>query len=211
MARRLLFIDLSNNNVVDTLSHARSAGVVGAWLKVTEGSTFTDPTYRQLRELARVAGLRRGGYHFARPFSSTAEQQAVDFAYHLGTIGRRDLRPVLDLEVLPAAHRPHDVAAWAREFLQAFRRHTGVCCLIYSYGSFLAQLQLQQPLGCGLWLAGYGRDDGAEYPVVVPAPWRKAVAHQFTSRGALPGVRGHVDVSSAPRLRPLLAHGLRGL
>lgn len=211
MAKRLLLVDLSNNNTVDTLADARSAGVVGCWLKVTEGSTFVDAEYQRLRRLVLQAGLRVGGYHFARPFSSPAQQQAHDFAYRLGKIGRRDLRPVLDLEVGHPETGTHGVGSWARDFLHAFRAETGVCCIVYSYSSFLAGLQLPQPLGCGLWLAGYGRNDGVEHPLTVPAPWRRAVAHQFTSRGTLGGVRGHVDVSSAPRLRPLLAHGLRGL
>ena len=64
----LRLIDLSNNNKgpVD-FPALRKSGVFGVWHKVSEGLNFADAYWPQRAEPARIAGLRVGGYHFARP------------------------------------------------------------------------------------------------------------------------------------------------
>lgn len=204
-------VDLSNNNAAEPDWHALAQHAGGVWLKVSEGATFTDQTFARRARAARAAGLRIGGYHFARPSRDSAQAQADHFVSVLGAIGRRDLRPVLDLEANDAGLLPSELVAWARGFVQAVRAQTGVGALVYGSSSFLAGLDAFRPIGYGLWLADYGPDDGREHAYSVPRPWKRIVAHQYTSKGAIGGVAGRVDLSSAARLRPLLAHPVAGL
>lgn len=207
----MLLIDLSNNNTVRDLTAIKRYGVVGAWLKVSDGLSFIDGTYKYRSILLQKLGIRTGGYHFARCSSFNAEVEAHSFVSALGEVGRRDLRPVLDLEVISPAFNPVLLGNWSRTFCQYVLSHTGVCPIVYSYASFLQAMKLPKPIGCGLWLASYGANDGKEHPYGLPRPWTSAVAHQFTSNGKLLGIDGTVDLTYAPKLRPLLAHPIVGL
>ena len=212
MARRpFLLLDLSNNNTVTDLSAIKRAGFAGVWHKVSEGESFFDGDWKERSARLRAMGLRVGGYHFAQPGHGDVRREARFFAALLGKIQRRDLAPVLDFEVNPQHLPPAELLAWARAFNHAFRDLAGVWPLFYSFPSFISNLGATQVIGRGLWLASFGRNDGAEHSFVVPRPFEKALAHQFTSEGRVAGVSGRVDLSSAPRIVPLLAHGWRGL
>jgi lysozyme len=206
-------VDLSNNNPSPIhFGEIKRAGIFGVWMKVSEGVSFTDPDWKARSAAARKAGLHVGGYHFARPGRADARHEADYFCDRLGKVGRRDLRPVLDLE--DDGHISSvSLHMWARTFLARVHERTGVRALTYSGPAFIMARQWAETFGtgAGLWLADYGPDDGADHGPHVPRPWRRCVAHQYTSRGRLPGVSGNVDLSHARSRRPILAHGLRGI
>jgi GH25 family lysozyme M1 (1,4-beta-N-acetylmuramidase) len=201
----LLIVDLSNNNgTVDFPRLAKLPGLAGVYLKASEGTSFIDHTFHARREEANAVGLRVGAYHFAR--FGNVQAEAGLFCRVVEKIERRDLRPALDAEVSPGA----SAGPWCRAWNQAVRSKLGAGPLLYSYPYWLEQLKSPTPIGYGLWLAAYSRDDGVEHPYSVPAPWRRAVLHQFTSRGHVPGVVGECDVSAGRLLNPLLAHPVGG-
>lgn len=209
----LTLLDLSNNNPRPLdWSAMRHHGIWGVWLKVSEGMSFTDVTFQDRAPQARIAGLRVGGYHFARPAPGTARREADYFVARLGKIGRRDLRPVLDLETTGelGSTQLHE---WARSFQAHVHEQTGVRALLYSGPSFITERHWHTTLGtgAGLWLADYGPNDGRDHGASAPKPWRRIVAHQYTSVGSVPGVPGQVDLTHARKRRPLLAYGLRGI
>lgn len=215
LRRRVLLVDLSNNNPdpIDWRQLKRD-GVFGVLLKVSEGELFVDQTFAARAARARAAGLHVGGYHFARPAGSPAVQ-AQHFCRHLGKVQRRDLHPALDLEVNDHGLHPAELFAWARGFGEHVHRQTGVRVLWYTYPAFLQAQGWPRPFGngAGLWLAAYGPNDGHDHgiPAGSTRPWSHAVAHQYTSVGRIAGVNGHVDLSHARSRRAILAHGLRGL
>lgn len=215
LRRRVLLVDLSNNNPSPIeFAKIRRDGVFGVLLKVTEGQSFVDPTYLDRSRAARAAGLHVGGYHFARPKGDPIGQASF-FAHHLLKVGRRDLHPALDLEVNDDHLHPAELFAWARGFEQHVHSLTGVRTLLYTYPAFLAEQAWQHPLGsgAGLWIAAYGPNDGRDHGVSSDElkPWRRCVAHQYTSVGRIAGVNGNVDLSHGRSRRAVLAHGLRGL
>lgn len=211
LGRRYLLADFSNNNNHVDLRQVKDAGVIGFWHKVTEGKTFTDGFWQHRRDTGRAFGLRVGGYHFARPRGGTAAQEdAARFVRMLGPIQRRDLAPVLDLEVSEGM-TAGGLEAWARRWMHTVFALTDVWPLFYSYPAFVEGMKPERVIGRGLWLAAYGRNDGQEHPYSVPRPFKKALAHQFTSNARLSGVGGTCDLSSTRKLYPLLAHGLRGI
>jgi GH25 family lysozyme M1 (1,4-beta-N-acetylmuramidase) len=198
-------IDLSNNNATPHWDAVKKAGIVGAWMKVTESASFIDQTWKPRAAAARKAGLAVGGYHFARPASGAGAAQATTFARQLGTIEPGDLKPVLDLE--DTGHLSSaDLRQWVHDFNQKVLALTGTGPIFYSYKAFIQGLAWTSPAGYGLWLADYGADDGHDHLTSAPAPWKFVRAHQYTSRGTVPGVAGYVDRTNAPSLNPLLAH-----
>jgi GH25 family lysozyme M1 (1,4-beta-N-acetylmuramidase) len=209
----LELVDLSNNNP-DPLrfTAVKAHGIYGMWHKVSEGLNFTDMRFADRARSARAAGLRVGGYHYAHPAVGTATAEAEYFVDRLGSIGRRDLHPVLDLEE-DGGLAAGALRDWARIFLRHVHERTGVKCLTYSSPSFISERHWTETFGtgAGLWLADYGPDDGRNHGAHIPRPWRKIVAHQYTSVGSVPGIPGHVDRSSARARRHLLAHGIRGI
>jgi lysozyme len=186
-------LDLSNNNGAVDFKRVFQAGQKRVYLKLTEGVTFNDPTFADLRKRARAAGLKVGAYHFARgvPAGNSVKDEADHFLSQLPSLSSKDLRPALDLEFKqPSA----DVGKWAKEWLSLVQKKTGVAPIIYSFGSFLEGCRFSTP-PAALWLASFGRNDGLEHPFKIPSPWKKAAAHQFTSNARVAGCSGRVDLS----------------
>jgi lysozyme len=218
-----LILDVSSYQGTDIdWKRVKRAGFAGVFVKATEGAGYINPSFRAQAAGARAAGLRVGFYHFARPGLAN---DPVEQAAHLATVTaghrtRADLRPVLDFEAWASA-LPFDtpnstftaaaLVGWARRWVQHVKRVTGDGPMFYSYPAFIERLAPTTPIGYGLWLAAYGSNDGTEHPYRVPKPWKRAVLHQFTSQGRVPGVPGKVDVSRGRSLRPLLAHPIAGL
>lgn len=205
----MLIVDLSNHNPPADFARLRKAGIAGVWLKASEGRTFRDATFASRRDAARRAGLRVGAYHFARPDTgNSAEAEAAHFCSVVRSLGRRDLRPVLDLEHGRASGA---YVAWARAWNASVRENLGALPLFYSYPSYIVGLRAVKPIGAGLWLASYGRNDGREHDFSIPLPWRKIVAHQFTSQARVAGIAGPVDLSRVYQRRAVLAYPWLGL
>lgn len=206
-------LDLSNNNAAPDFGLIKRGGAFGVLLKVSESTTFADATWLERSAAARAAGLHVGGYHFARPRAGSATYEAHHFTSLLGKVQQRDLYPSLDLESNEGELLPVQLLAWVREFQTAVHDATGVRCSLYSYRAFIeGQRWARTPgTGAGLWLADYGPNDGHDHGTQAPAPWRRIVAHQYTSVGWFPGCVGNVDLSHARSRRRMLAHGLRGL
>jgi GH25 family lysozyme M1 (1,4-beta-N-acetylmuramidase) len=209
----LKLIDLSNNNPspVD-FRKVRAAGYYGVWHKVSEGVHFTDPDWHGRADAARMIGLHVGGYHFARPGASSPGEQARFFCSLLGTVHRRDLHPVLDLEDAGGLSSA-SLHTWATSFLSHVHERTGVKALTYTGPAFVSERNWTKTFGtgAGIWLAEYGPNDGTDHGPHPPKPWHQVVAHQYTSVGKVAGIKGNVDLSHARARRRVLAHGLRGI
>jgi len=75
----LLVCDLSHNNADVDLVAAKAWGIVGVILKVTEGVTWSDPTFEDRRVAAHGLGLLVGGYHFGNGNPAGGAAQAKHF------------------------------------------------------------------------------------------------------------------------------------
>ena len=63
----MLLIDVSDNNQEPNWAEVKASGVIGVWIKASEGVTVDQPNFVSWRQAANKAGLRVGAYHFARP------------------------------------------------------------------------------------------------------------------------------------------------
>jgi GH25 family lysozyme M1 (1,4-beta-N-acetylmuramidase) len=191
-------IDVSHHQGAINWTSVRGAGMQFAYLKATEGVSFTDPRFDRNYVAAYRAGVIRGGYHFALPNRSGGAAQA-DFFFRNGgawSADNRTLPGALDLEYNPYGATCYGLSrsamvAWVRAFLDRYHARTGRWAVIYTttnwwatctgnYAGFAAR----HPL----WLARYASSPGA-----LPRGWPVYTFWQYTSTGRVPGVAGNVD------------------
>ena len=186
----MIGVDVSNNQGAINWTALANDGVRFAWIKATEGATWTDPLFAENMRRAQEAGIRVGAYHYARPDNNSPQKEAWHF---LDRARPRpgDLLPVLDFEA-PEASRlgATKQEQWAATWLNQVWGDIGVKPIFYSYPAYIFG-----PLGGGqhlrsypLWLASYGPNDGSRHISVVPYGFNMVV-HQYTSRGNRGGRR----------------------
>ena len=164
-----------------------SGGVSFAFVKATEGATFTDPAFAA--NWSGLAGTRivRGAYHYFRP-GADAAQQAAHFL-RTAPVGAFDLPPVLDVEVTDGMDGA-TIARGVRTWLDAVSRATGKRPIVYTYPSFWNAHLSTQFIDAPLWIAHYRV--GAP---LVPSGWAGWAFWQHTDDGRVAGVSGPVDLN----------------
>lgn len=185
--------DLSHHNPTPDLTLAKLAGLKFLYHKVTEGTSFVDPTYAARRLLAKVASVPFGGYHFAH-FESEADAR-VEAHFFLARARPKpgDLRPMLDLEVNAAGLSRAELTRCVKIWVDEVEHAVGVKPIIYT------PFALDDNFGCPLWVARYSPTNASP---AIPSPWTKATIRQFTNGetglpNSLPGL-GHVDLNHLP-------------
>ena len=185
---RHLGIDASHHQGAIDWRAVANDGITFAYLKATEGTSYTDPTFAQHREVALDLGLRVGGYHYFQLCSSGAEQ-AAHFAAVLGDLGAGNLLPgAVDLELAGSCSTPpaRDVLLTeVRTFLEQVEAMTGREPVVYLYPEFEEEYGVAGELGdYRQWVRSLdGRPD------------REWWIWQQTDSGSVAGVAGPVDVN----------------
>ena len=185
-------IDVSHyQGAIDWSSVARS-GIKFVSMKATEGLDYIDPSFSLNWKQSKAVGLKRAAYHFAHPSLSPSGQAKffVDAVENAG--GFRDnstMQFMLDLEdadKLP----PAQVWAWVQAFMQAVQTLTGRPGIVYT-GYYFWRDQVGNPtdnLNAPLWVAAY-----IPKPLI-PSAWANWTFWQYADNGAVPGIKGHVDM-----------------
>lgn len=195
---RLRGIDASHHQGAIDWKAVAGDGISFAYLKATEGTTFTDPTFAGHRAAAQRQGIRVGGYHYFQ-LCSDGEAQAEHFARVLGDNGgRRGLAPAVDLELAGSCAVPPDreaLLAEVRAFLARIERAYGARPLVYLYPDFEERFGLASDLSSyPQWVRRLGRTP----------PQRTWHLWQYDDRGSVPGIAGGVDLNL---MRPADAAG----
>ena len=170
-------IDVSNwQRQIDWLAVA-GTGHAFVFAKATEGTTFTDLTFPLNRSGARVAGMRFGAYHFARPSGSSdaaivasAIAQA-DYFLSVAEPARTELLPVLDLENTGGLSIAR-LTLWTQTWLTHVVARTGLKPIVYVSPSFWKERLGDSPVaavaGHRLWIAHWTK---AALPILPGASW----------------------------------------
>lgn len=112
-----------------------SQNITFAFIKATEGSSFTDPNFHQNWEDSARTSIYTGAYHFFS-FESGGSTQAENFIAAVGELGDRNLPPVVDIELYGEYNEnPPDAGKVRRELrilLDALEEHYGVRPIIYA-------------------------------------------------------------------------------
>ena len=185
---RLRGIDASHHQgAIDWEAVARD-GISFAYLKASEGTSYTDPTFAQHRREALDVGLRVGGYHYFQLCSSGAEQ-AAHFASVLGDLGgSNQLPPAVDLELAGSCPTPPARAALlteVRTFLERVEAATGREPVVYLYPELEARYGFAAELG----------DHRQWVRSLEGRPTREWWIWQQTDSGSVSGIAGPVDVN----------------
>jgi hypothetical protein len=107
--------DISHYNTISNYAALRAANDAFQ-IKVTEGTSFTDP--RAATHYAGCAGKPRAPYHFARPVS--IPEQVRHFFSEAGKIGGWERLPMLDCEFAGVT------GAFIKALVTEVRRHSGI-------------------------------------------------------------------------------------
>jgi len=191
-ASTLQGVDVSHyDGTIDwpTVAHG---GISFAFVKATEGVTFTDPMFSTNWPAMQQAGVVRGAYHF---FHSTDDPvaQAKLFLQTMGPLQPGDLPPTLDLEVTD--NQPADViTSTAEQWLDYVGAAVGLKPILYTGPSFVNGT-LGNPAGlqdhAQLWIANWQ----VSCPDV-PAPFTSFAFWQNDDAGTVAGVPGMNNVDT---------------
>lgn len=187
MAWALKVLDLSHHNVGpggDPIDFGAIAAfndglIKGVILKATQGTTYTDPRYRERKEAARAAGLLVGAYHF-----NTGEDvgRQVD---HFFDIAEPDENMILALDF--ESYPPSQMSLHqARQFLELGDARLGRSLWLYT-GNRFKELSVREDEEAHeffgqhpLWLAQYGPEPKMENAAGAPLPWAEPTLWQFS-------------------------------
>ncbi len=178
-------IDVSHHNGVVDWPKVKSAGMVFAIVKATEGVSWVDPELWDNWVGSKGAGLIRGAYHFLDA-EKDAVIQAENFLDHV-RLEPGDLPPILDVEQAKG-ETPEDLDEQALLWLRTVRRFSGHAAILYSSLNFLDKFMPSGFEDHPLWLAEYG-----EQVPALPNGWHDWTFWQYTQHGHVPGVAGTVD------------------
>lgn len=148
-----------------------TAGLSFVFIKVTEGTTFTNPKWKRQRDHARKAGLVVGYYHFARGMKNLAE--ADYFLHQTGTLGAGEML-AFDWEDSDVSNAEKD--AWLKYVKAKVPQHR---VGLYCNRSYWLDRDDTSVCGDFLWIADPSAPAG--HPRV-QHPW---LFHQYSEAGGV--------------------------
>ncbi|MFE3502529.1 lysozyme [Kitasatospora sp. NPDC059146] len=173
-------------------STAAANGAQFAYVKATEGTSYTNPYFAQQYNGSYNAGLIRGAYHFALPNNSSGSAQANWFVDHGGgwSADGATLPPALDIEYNPYGASCYGLGqsamvSWIRDFSTTVRNRTGRYPTLYTTTNWWASCTGNYG-GFGatnpLWIARYSSTAGT-----LPNGWGYQTFWQYADSGTFPG------------------------
>lgn len=172
-------------------SHPEIEGVI---IKASEGIGYTDPKMTNNAVEAKKQGFKIGFYHFASLNSADVVNDAKTEAKYFYTVTKSlgaDMPYVLDIEKNISKIPKDKVLIWIKEFFRELESLGIQDYWLYSYSPFLNEnLPINHGLGnIPLWVADYSE------PLVLPKGWSSCVLWQYSSKGAINGIVGNVDLN----------------
>ncbi|MGW9432044.1 GH25 family lysozyme, partial [Streptomyces decoyicus] len=132
-------VDVSSHNGKVRWKSLRKSGVRFAYVKASEGTSYTNPYFAQQYRGSYASGMIHGAYHFALPDHSSGGSQARYFADHGGSWSPdgKTLPGALDMEYNPygatcygKSHK--SMVSWIHDFVRTYREETGRDAVIYT-------------------------------------------------------------------------------
>lgn len=169
--------------------------------KATQGTTHTDPDFRQDFAAVEKTSLLHAPYHFFDPKNTTdGTAQARHFIRVARAAGYRgpsagQLPPAVDIEMVknrcPSALRSDQIRAFLAEVKKAF----GVAPIVYTNANFVNTCMKgkgQALSGHVQWLARY---NAQQEPRRLPGTDRSWTFWQHSKEGKVAGITGPVDLN----------------
>jgi GH25 family lysozyme M1 (1,4-beta-N-acetylmuramidase) len=151
-------------------------------VRSTMGSNGVDAQFVKNWTEAKRVGLKRGVYHFYRPFQNSTDQ-ANNFIANV-RLNPDDFPPVLDVERM-SPFGEDNLRQGVRNWLKIIEKHYGVKPIVYT-GRHFYERHLQGYIdGYPLWVASYGEHHKVEH-----LPWS---FYQFSEKMTVHGISTAVD------------------
>ncbi|MDJ0342525.1 lysozyme [Streptomyces sp. H10-C2] len=173
-------------------SAAWSNGGRFAYIKATEGTSYTNPYFAQQYNGSYNVGMIRGSYHFALPNVSSGATQADYFVNHGGgwSGDGKTLPGALDIEYNPYGATCYGLSAggmvnWIASFSNQYAARTGRYPTIYTSTNWWSSCTGNSGAFAGnnpLWIARYSTSVGT-----LPAGWGFHTIWQYSDAGVFPG------------------------
>ena len=169
----------------------RSGRIDGVMLRVLgskNGKPYSDPQFERSYAACTRLGLPVGGYYYT--CAVTQRQTEEELAALKTALRGKTFQLPLAIDVEDPRLRSLAPAALSALVAQAAARIEtwNLYAMVYTYTNFADTALAAQPLApYDLWLADYRGK----------RPARRHGMWQYTSRGKLPGISGHVDLSHA--------------
>lgn len=180
-------LDVSNFQGKVDFQTVKNSGHEVVFIETGDGITFTSPFLEVQYSAAKAAGMKIGYYHFFR-----AEDDCVQQATHFWNCikGKQiDMYPVLDVEVTMGVS---DVTGAVINFLNEFKKLSGLDCIIYTYTSFAEENLDSRLSGYKCWMANYGVSSLPSSSI-----WgTNYVGWQYTESGTISGLSNQFDLDS---------------
>ncbi|TSB18046.1 lysozyme [Streptomyces benahoarensis] len=203
-------VDVSGHQGNVDWSALWNSGVKFAYVKATESTTYTNPSFAQQYNGSYTIGMIRGAYHFATPNTSSGAAQANYFVDHGGGWSKdgKTLPGALDMEYNPYGDTCYGMTAtglvnWMKDWFATYKSRTGRDAVIYTSTSWWKQCTGNNT-GFGsvnpLWVPRYGSSVGE-----LPGGWGFHTIWQYTSTG--PNVGDHNSFNGAYDRLQALANG----
>ena len=157
------------------------------YIKATEGRTLVDKRYDYNTRQARKAGLKVGSYHF---FTSrrSAQEQFENFRKHVRH-SEQDLIPMVDVEESGCRNASREQLQQSlSEFMELIRQEYGKYPLLYSQYRFYNEKLAPEFNKYFIFMARY-----CDTAPVLKGDGRHNI-WQYTERGKVNGIKGHVDL-----------------
>lgn len=175
-----------------TLNPAAMAGTDFIVIKTTQGTGYTNPTWRKQADQTLQAGKLLGLYHYISGGNATAEA-----AYFADSAKPYVGKAVLALDWEPGQNRAWGNLAYLEQVAREVIKLTGVKPLIYASASvYGAVAPVAKRLDCGLWIAQYATTN-ATYGYQAH-PWREGAyacaIRQYADNGHITGYPAGLDL-----------------
>lgn len=173
-------------------STAYANGARFAYIKATEGASYTNPYFAQQYNGSYNVGMIRGSYHFAHPNSSNGATQADYFIAHGGgwSGDGKTLPGALDIEYNPSGAECYGLSrssmvSWIGSFSNEYHAREGVYPVIYTTTDWWTACTGNSSAFAStnpLWIARYSSSAGT-----LPAGWSYYTFWQNADSGTFPG------------------------
>ena len=164
----------------------RAKGKSFAYVKATEGTSYTNRYFKAQYGGSRDAGMLHGAYHFASPNGSSGKAQAAYFVKHGGAwkADGKTLPGVLDIEYNPYGSTCYGLSKaamvrWVTSFTKEYKARTGRDAVIYTTNDWWKRctgsskaFNRTNPL----WVARYSSSVGT-----LPGSWPFYTFWQYTA------------------------------
>lgn len=163
-------------------------GIEYVYIRAGEGTNLVDSRFERNYKAAKKEKLKIGFYHFVTARNTAEAREQAHFFYSLIKSKKQELRPAMDFEQLNGLSKKeaNDIAKVYMETLEKLIKYKPA---FYSNAYDVESVWEEDLSKYPLWVADYG----VRRPYTT-GHWREWSGFQYSSRGSVKGIHGHVDM-----------------